>query len=288
MTLSTYGSWPPSGQFSFNKSGNYVRPDLLDTGGPTANESDRDRMSRVLSSVDTRDSNRSRLKKNPLLVRAHSNRGESHAALTNVLHVVQVMVDTNEMITLIDSGAGLAAEIQTVVKTQPPAGTKSAGDTAAVDTAASQSASDPLGTAGKGEHTPDGDSCSNEKECPQKTSALVVFSVPTQLKNLNKGDRLNASFKPLAPSQSDPHETQLDCTATGEVQEKKFTSDSGVEVRVGLTLTLTQGGERTDRKLDLLLTDRSKDAGNAHYGVLEAPQFRAVGASMAGTRFRKP
>jgi len=104
-----------------------------------------------------------------------------------------------------------------------------------------------------------------------ETPALVVFESPTGLGRLSKGDVLNANFKSIAVSANDPRGDGLVCTATGVVQDIRRTTGTDVEIRVGLIVTWSSGGNMVNSELQLLLTDCSKKIENSHFGVLAPP-----------------
>jgi hypothetical protein len=213
--------------------------------------------------------------------KAHAHRS---AIQGGVFHV-EVLVDTRQMIPLIGNDPGFAdtlalqtsnnqGTVMKVLDTGNAQGTR-VGNTVA-------GASDKPNAA---EQAPGSVAQSSTAVATPQTGAWVVFDSPTQLGSLNKGDVLNANFKPIVISNA----SVLECSATGVVQDIKRKGGANVEIRIGLSLTWVHDGNTVNSKLDLLLTDFSRGKENSHYGILTIPQAE-VASSIAKfeSRLRKP
>ena len=201
---------------------------------------------------------------------------------------VEVLVNSAEIITLINHGPSVAPELATSVPTNQPAKSDvlgSAGNAAVAD-AGKAPVRKGQPTAVEVAKASDAAATSTEVSSARKTAAWVVFESPTQLGSLNKGDVVNANFKPMQVSKSDPRGGLLACTATGVVREKR-TSGTDVEVRVGLTVTWVHNGDTVNGNLDLLLTDCALDKENSHRGFLAVPQNLVAEVARIERRPRK-
>ena len=200
---------------------------------------------------------------------------------------VEVLVDTTEMIALIGDSATIATELATPAMSKQPTtpGTPDLPVNAAIADAGNQPASD--SQASTAEARKAGDPTANVTAVStRKSPAWVVFESPTQLGSLNKGDLVNANFKPIL-STTDPDNALLVCSATGVVQDKR-TSGTDVEVRVGLKFTGVHNGKPVNGSLDLLLRDCALDKENSHHGFLAVPQNQIAEVARIEPRLRKP
>jgi hypothetical protein len=223
-------------------------------------------------------------------VHAHGvRRGATAIATLRDVFEVEVLVDTNEIITLIGDGSTLATELVTPAVSNQSAtmGTQVLATNAAVANSVNQptSESQPNGN----EVTKTGGTAASLPAVAsvRKTAAWVVFDSPTQLGSLNKGDVVNANFKPMLVSTTDPRGVLLGCTATGVVRDKR-TSGTDVELRVGLKLTWMHNGKPVNGSLDLLMTDCASDKENSHQGFLAAPQDQVAEVARLEPRLLKP
>jgi hypothetical protein len=215
-------------------------------------------------------------------------RAVRNASLHDVFDV-EVLVDTTEIIKLIRDHLTIATELATSAANNQKGtiGTPGSPGNVAVADAANQPASDIQPNGAEETKTTDPVATPTGAVAARKAAAWVVFESPTKLGSLNKGDVVNANFKPMLLSTGDPRGALLACTATGVVQDKR-TSGTDVEVRVGLKLTWIHNGKPVNGNLDLLLTDCASDKENSHQGFLATPQDQIAEVAHIESRLRKP
>lgn len=204
-----------------------------------------------------------------------SSKGAGELALHDVIHV-ELLVDTAKFFPLFGHLPMAEAEVVQVYG-------KSPSQTAAVFIVADATMVPQTRSRTVGESQ----SNSSDGKTPGGTRAVVVLEPGVHLANLRKGDVLNASFKPLGPSTTDPRDGVLPCAATGVVREIKTTNGTNVEVRVGLVVTWSLDGNTINSgKLDLLLTECATDK-KSPYGVLAPSNEPAATVARNEPRVRK-
>lgn len=217
-----------------------------------------------------------------LRIKANSTR--SNVAQGGVFNV-EVLVDTTQVLTLIEDDSSAGAVLSLSAPQSKAIITEVAVDAAGNTLIRRTGEIQPRVAESR---TSDPSSRQTMMVSARQTPALVIFDAPMQLGKLNKGDVLNANFKPIALSTTGTRAAVLDCTATGVVQDIKRTDGTNVEIRVGLFLTWVRDGNMVNGKLDLLLTDCAQEKENSHYGVLAAPKVRVGEVARLESRYRKP